>query len=353
MCVESQEQQPETPAQITSQSVSEGAPTEADRRSRRRLSRRDLLLAPYSLLLGFGGGLAGFLLWQRLATPPAPAVQKVAALYDVPAAAHLETSDAGGARRAFPDLPDRYDLGLAFGDIGPRLVEHGAIDLPRFVQLHAQSGQSLVAAQMAMLTTGSNAPVVIDRHNAHFLLNFLWAFGLANQNPILTEGAMVGERGGNVMNFASTGGWTLATRPVAALYASLQLVTLTSEQQCRLKRVAAAVYRPCCDNSTAFPDCNHGMAMLGVMELMAAHDAGEETMLDAAKFVNAFWFPAQMGEIAALLEITGGGAYTDAPSSQIVGATYSSSSGFQAIHRQLAASGNLPATDAARTGCGV
>ena len=30
-------------------------------------------------------------------------------------------------------------------------------------------------------------------------------------------------------------------------------------------KIAKGIYRPCCNNSTYFPDCNHGMAMLGLL----------------------------------------------------------------------------------------
>ena len=37
-----------------------------------------------------------------------------------------------------------------------------------------------------------------------------------------------------------------------------------------VEEIAGNIYRPCCGNSTAFPDCNHGMAMLGLIELMVS-----------------------------------------------------------------------------------
>jgi hypothetical protein len=49
----------------------------------------------------------------------------------------------------------------------------------------------------------------------------------------------------------------------------MDLIPLTAEQQALVEEVAAEIYRPCCNNSTLFPDCNHGMAMLGFLELLA------------------------------------------------------------------------------------
>ena len=36
------------------------------------------------------------------------------------------------------------------------------------------------------------------------------------------------------------------------------------------------------------------MAMLGILELMAAGDASEDQMFEAAKYISAFWFPKEM-----------------------------------------------------------
>lgn len=44
----------------------------------------------------------------------------------------------------------------------------------------------------------------------------------------------------------------------------------------KVEEVAAAVYRPCCNNHTPFPGCNHGMAMLGLLELMAPQRASAD-----------------------------------------------------------------------------
>lgn len=77
---------------------------------------------------------------------------------------------------------------------------------------------------MAVLKDGSDALITIDNNNAHFLLNFFWAVGLANRNPILLEGPIQGQSGGQIEKFASTGGWILATRPITEVFASLPLI---------------------------------------------------------------------------------------------------------------------------------
>ena len=68
----------------------------------------------------------------------------------------------------------------------------------------------------------------------------------------------------------------------------LDLIPLTVKQQKMVEEVAAAVYRACCNNSTLFSDCNHGMAMFGLLELMASHGVTIDPMFETAKYVNAF-----------------------------------------------------------------
>lgn len=235
-----------------------------------------------------------------------------------------------------------YSLGVTYDDLGPRLVEAGVIDYDAFLQVMSASGDAVSNRQIDVLKKGSGEEIVITRENAHFLLNFFWAAGLANKNSILTDGMMVQYSEGQVERFASTGGWTLASKPITAIYASLDLIPLTTEQQARVEEVAAAVYRPCCNNPTLFPDCNHGMAMLGLLEWMASNGATVDEMFAAAKYVNAFWFPQQNLEIAMYLETSQNLDFEDAEPRQIVSAQFSSGSGAAMVHQQLQASGVLP-----------
>lgn len=118
---------------------------------------------------------------------------------------------------------------------------------------------------------------------------------MVNKNAILADGPVVEESNGHFEKFASTGGWTLAAKPMTKLYATLDLIPLTVEQQKMVEEVAAAVYRPCCNNSPLFPDCNHRMAMLGLLELMAFQGATTDQMLKRPNmsmrsgFLNRHW----------------------------------------------------------------
>lgn len=249
--------------------------------------------------------------------------------------------------------PEGYQLPAVYGDLGPRLLEAGAIDYDRFVQTYQRAGQPLNDAQLAILTKGSDEPILMSQENAYFLLNFFWAVGLTNQNPILLEGMMVQASNGEIGRYASTGGWTIGQKPATELYASKPLIALTPEQQRLVESVAERVYRPCCNNHTAFPDCNHGMAMLGLLELMAAQGANEDELFAAAKYINAFWFPQQALETAVFFKATLELDYADVDGRMAVGPEVFSATGFQQMRQWLAEGGNLPQGQQSGNSCGT
>jgi hypothetical protein len=78
-------------------------------------------------------------------------------------------------------------------------------------------------------------------------------------------------------------------------YSAHELVVLNEERQGLVERMAKKVFRPCCRNSTYFPDCNHGMAMLGLLEILAAQGATEDDLHAVAEKANGLWFPGISG----------------------------------------------------------
>ncbi len=246
-----------------------------------------------------------------------------------------------------------FTVPARFGDVGPKVVASGAINLSRFEQLFQQSNQPLSSQELEILTKSSQDPVVINQQNARFLLNFFWALGLVNKNPILDKGTIQQRSNGKIDGFASTGGWTLGQKPVIELFSSAAILPLTEVQQALVDEVARAVYRPCCDNPTDFPDCNHGMAMLGLLELMASQNATVDELYAAAKNVNAFWFPQQTLEQALYFKSNKNIDYASIDPRTIVGANYSSGSGFQQTHQWLAQMGLLNQGSNSGNNCGV
>ena len=244
-----------------------------------------------------------------------------------------------------------YALPVSYGNLGPRLLASGVIDYNAIAAIYENSGNPMTSAEVEILTHGSEEKIVITAENAHFLLNFFWAVGLVNKNSILTEGPMMQNSDGQVDRFASTGGWTLATKSVMELYAHVDLISLTPEQQAHVEEVASAVYRPCCDNPTLFPDCNHGMAMLGLLELMASQGAGVDEMFEAAKYLNAYWFPQQTLKTAIYLKADQGVDFAEADARLVVSKNFSSASGASMVHQSLQSSDLLKQTPGQGNSC--
>ena len=72
-----------------------------------------------------------------------------------------------------------------------------------------------------------------------------------------------------------------------------EFIILTQEQQRLVDKISRKVFRPCCGNSAHFPDCNHGMAMLALLELMTSQGVQERELYSTANIVNSFWFPEE------------------------------------------------------------
>lgn len=198
-------------------------------------------------------------------------------------------------------LPQKgYRLAVRWGTIGKQLLESGVIDKTKYEELFAQDPAS--KKEMAHLMNSSNESMVINETNSRFMVNTLWALGLVNKNKILEEGSMKTYGKGDVMSFASTGGWSLGTKPTSELYSSAEIIKLTPEQQELVNKIALTVYRPCCGNSTEFPDCNHGMAALGYIELAVAQGVPKKQIYQDLLKLNSFWFPQQYVELAAYFD---------------------------------------------------
>ena len=245
---------------------------------------------------------------------------------------------------AIPEI--RVVLPVVWGNFGKTLIDKGVIDKQKFETLYLKRGE-LTPEMKKLLYGDGNENIIASEDNAGFILNLLWAFGLANKNRILESGPMTDSRYGGAGRFASTGGWTIAAGDPMDHYSAHELVKLTAEDQEKVERVSKNIYRPCCDNSTYFPDCNHGMAMLGLLELLAANKVSEEDMYAYALKINSLWFPDTYDAIARFLE-SRKMSLTDADPKIILGENFSSASGFQKILEQTE-----PSPVGRGSGCGV
>lgn len=242
-------------------------------------------------------------------------------------------------------LPASVELPVTWGDLGRQLVSTGVIDEKKFRDLYDQRGG--LGDEEKLLIESGNGKLVINQNNSGTILNLLWALGLGNKNEVLEEGPMMDKQYGGAGNFASTGGWSLARGETMNHYSKHRFIELNSQQQEMAERVAKNIFRPCCDNSTYFPDCNHGMAMLALVELMAAQNVSEEDIYKYALLVNSYWFPDTYLNIAKYKQ-TQGVIWEKVNQKEVLGADYSSATGYRRILSEIE-----PVKNQGGGGCGV
>ncbi|MEK7607317.1 MAG: hypothetical protein AAB484_00090 [Patescibacteria group bacterium] len=242
---------------------------------------------------------------------------------------------------------DGIILPITWGDIGLRLASTGAIDVEKLKAVY-NGRNGFTREYEKLLLYQNDGKLKITKENAGYLLNLFWALGLANINPILDKGEMMDLRYGGAQNFASTAGWTIARGDPMDHYSKHSFVSLTPDQQALVEKIAKGIYRPCCNNSTHFPDCNHGMAMLGLLELMAEQGVSEADMWKAALAVNSYWFPDNYITIALYMKEKAV-EWRDVNAEEILGINYSSASGYAKIAGQV----RQPIKKQNGSGCGI
>lgn len=237
-------------------------------------------------------------------------------------------------------------LPINWKDLGKRMIADGVIDETKF---RAIFSSGLSTDQEKILKGNVTQPIIMNADNSRFLLDAFWAFGLANKNEILEKGEMNDKQFGGAGGFASTGGWTLSQDKPMDHYSKHAYVTLNAEQQALVDRISRTIYRPCCNNSTHFPDCNHGMAMLGLLELMASQNVSENEMYKVALAVNSYWFPQTYLDLASYFQEQGK-SWKEVDPKTVLGAEYSSAQGYQQIRAKIQ---SLPQPAKSAGGCGA
>jgi len=222
-----------------------------------------------------------------------------------------------------------YTTQLKWGDIVKKLVEVGAIDKKKYEEIY--NSKTNGAEQLVLLESDSDQLISVNENSSYFLVNTLWALGLTQKSQVLDEGPMTK----NTANYASTGGWTLGAKPAMELYSSQELIPLTDEQQDQVQKISANIFRPCCGNSVAFPDCNHGMAALGYIELAVAGGLSEEQIYQDLLAFNSFWFPDTYVEMAVYFKQQEGKSWGEVDAKTALSKDYSSAAGAQKIKQAV------------------
>ncbi len=246
-------------------------------------------------------------------------------------------------------LPEKVNLGISFKDVIIQMIEVGAIDKNKFLALY-EGQKGLTTEEKSLLDSPSNSPIVVTQANSGLILNLLWPLGIANKTNVLSQGPMGTQYKNSVANFASTGGWTLGTIDGGKLFNRFSILPLTAEQEAEVAEIAQNIYRPCCGNSTYFPDCNHGAAMLAFIELAVTQGMSKEEIYKKALALNSYWFPQTYVELGIYLKQKKNISWDKVDPKVALSTNYSSGQGYSAIDKQLQSEGLVP-TVARGPGC--
>src|SRR3989344_1095545 len=241
-------------------------------------------------------------------------------------------------------LTTEVKLPIKWGDFGKQLIEKGVIDEAKFENIMG----TLPDTDRKLLESSENNELVMNQQNSRLILNLLWAFGLGNKNDVLDKGEMVKDPK-QTGNMASTGGWDVSVGDPMNHYSKHTMLLLTADQQNMVEEMSKNIYRPCCNNSTHFPDCNHGMAMLGLLELMAANGVSREEAYRVALNVNAMWFPREYQELATFFA-ENGITWVKVDPKLVLSSKYSSASGYKQTRTLIK---SLPQPTQGGGGCGL
>lgn len=275
-------------------------------------------------ITGVGWSVLAFLALPLLA-PAAPASEG-ARLYEDMAAQVLPV---GG-----------YQSRVALGDSIVKLTQAGVIDRKKLEALYAEGGGAPEELTIILDKT-SRRPILLTAKNARLYVNLLWPLGLANRMASNSTSPL---NGPSRFRYASTGGWTLGREANGGAYFNaFPIVELTAQQEALVTKIAQNSFRPCCNNSTFYQDCNHGSALLGLLALGASQGLNEEDLVREALAFNAFWFPEHYTHIALYLKVAKGIDWRNADARTVLSANFSSASGMQAnVARELQTRGLLP-----------
>ena len=244
---------------------------------------------------------------------------------------------------------DGHHSRVVLGDSIVRLVREGVIDPQKMEALYAQRGG--IPAELKQAMAGpSQRPILITRENAGVYVNLLWPVGLANRLAANSESPISGK---NLYSYASTGGWNLGKESNGGAYFNkFPIVELTAAQERLVLKVARHSFRPCCDNSTFYQDCNHGSALLGLLALGASQGLSEDQLFREALAFNAFWFPHHYAHTALYMKAVRALEWRDADPRDVMAASLSSGSGWAAnVGRELQRRGLVP--EGGEAGCNV
>lgn len=266
-----------------------------------------------------------------------------------------------------------YTLPFKWGNSIKKLVGAGALNVSNLTIILNNYHQPLTFSEKEILNGTYTGYIQFNSTNTEFVQLVLWGLGINDNNTIITKGAIINASvpyANSINNnatlrqrlnqnvtpywvasryFASTGGYG----PIGKLQLGmLNIISLSPSEQIIADYTAENSYRPCCDNPTAFPDCNHGAAALGLTELLASQGANKGQIFNAIRYFYQYQFPQQYTEIAAYFDSQGQN-YSQVNSSKVMSYSFSSLSGYYAVHQYLLKNGVLAQSGAGSAACGA
>lgn len=305
------------------------------------------LLAAYALIIVFFA-----IFWNMLASDPVMAKFASARTSPITAAGGAQTLYASVAAQVLPK--DGFQSKIRLGDSILKLVEKGVIDKEKLLTIYGGRG-GLPPELKDVLEKQSDKPILLTAKNAVYYVNLLWPIGLSNYMEGNKNSPLNKNNGADLFGFASTGGWNIGKEKNGGAYFNkFTIVPLTSEQETLVLKIAKNSYRPCCNNSTFFQDCNHGSALLGLLALGASQGLSEEELWREALAFNSFWFPDTYLYNALYFKAVKNTDWKDVDASVVLGKEYSSASGSYAVKSEVAKIPNLiPQQNDGSANCGT
>jgi hypothetical protein len=290
----------------------------------KEISRRDFFLGAGGFVIGASMSFAGSRYWLFSYTEPGK--QYVLRQKQEKLQRKLITSES-------------ETIPISFQSSVKKLAEEGVIDLKKWNKLYSKRGLEIPDRIEKAFSSYSREPIEFNTVSAPFLLNILWALGISNKTKFNEQSPLQGKR---LPNFASTGGWTLGKEKNGGAYFNqVANIPLNDKQEQLAFETAKNIYRPCCNNSTFFQDCNHGSAMLGLLELGASQGKREEELYAFALTANIYWFSETYVKMGLYFEEIEGKSLEEIPSQRLLSREFSSAYGFRSNVLQKLAKRNL------------
>jgi len=208
-----------------------------------------------------------------------------------------------------------FTIPAKWNGVVSKMVQEGVLDPVKLENTLKKRYAQEMKPEWRAILNGENANLEINADNAVFMMYLLWTLAKHNNNPILFDSPFAKYFKNYDIGVGRAG------------YGDIELLPLTPEQQQITREVAENSNRPCCNNSTARPDCSHGFAALGLVELMASQGFSQEEIFEAFVKFNSFWFPETYVKNALYFKITQGKEWTEVDKRVVAGEAYSSLSG--------------------------